>query len=387
MKISDLNEIETLLKKENYRIALEEVEAFCEVNPSSLLGVILKFRVLRKIQEDNVSQLMYDCVNRYINACKKEKLETLSSWPVISTLHRNIMMKDTGALPQFKTFLEKRPRSMGAKPKLLVLTCVWKRHELTNAFYRYYKKIKQELADTIEITLLAVGSEGNTSRVNCQAHGFNYVEADNSPLTYKWQAGMQEASKFQFDGMVILGSDDFIEKEVFYLYKKALENNIHFYGFRDMYLYDVPSKNFGHWLGYGSASGNVAQPTRIGETIGLGRLISRELLEFLSFDIWSDISANKSLDRLMKEKIISKTGLLPVAPGDEYQSVIGHQIHKLGLVADTFESNNLVGVDVKHEINVTDFKKYNASEECYIKKDDKDLHKLDFFSEIASLHS
>ncbi|MDV6328085.1 hypothetical protein Q5L94_08440 [Idiomarina sp. Sol25] len=387
MDFSELNKIESEIINKNYHLALKYIEQFIVKRPNSLVGLILKIRVLNKLSEHSCFQSMQESIDSFINSCKKSGKRTLDFWPALSVCYRHVMARDKEKLVEFISFLEKKKKKVKNRPNILILTCVWKRHELTECFYQYYSRIQRELKDTIDLQLLAVGSEKSVSRLLCEQYGFDYVEFDNQPLTQKWQAGMDASKSKDFDAMVILGSDDFVEKDVFFLYKKALDRNVHFYGFRDMYIYDVPSKCFGHWLGYGSAPIDQLQPQRVGETIGLGRFLSRALLEYLSFNIWETVEENRGLDRLMKESLIEKTGLFPVACGDEYEVSVNGELHRLGLVADTFEAQKLVGVDVKHDTNVTDFRKYNISPECFIEKSLDDIASLSFSRELKSFNS
>ena len=66
--------------------------------------------------------------------------------------------------------------------KVALITAVWKRHELTSLVLNRFRNIKDELAGTISLELIAVGSEGATSQKLCESHGFTYIEQDNMPL-------------------------------------------------------------------------------------------------------------------------------------------------------------------------------------------------------------
>ena len=63
---------------------------------------------------------------------------------------------------------------MTIKPdrRLVLATTVWKRPELTDAVLAHYKAVRQSLADRMDLSLLAVGSEGRQSREICERNGF-----------------------------------------------------------------------------------------------------------------------------------------------------------------------------------------------------------------------
>ena len=72
-----------------------------------------------------------------------------------------------------------------------MLTCVWKRPKLTKIILSYYSKLKKEIKNTVNLELVAVGSEGNKSRKICEGAGFHYFEHENQPMSNKWQYGLK----------------------------------------------------------------------------------------------------------------------------------------------------------------------------------------------------
>ncbi|WP_425354777.1 glycosyltransferase, partial [Limnoraphis robusta] len=46
------------------------------------------------------------------------------------------------------------------RKKIILLTCIWARPELTRIFLDYYRSLKKNLLDQVDLTMLAVGSEG-----------------------------------------------------------------------------------------------------------------------------------------------------------------------------------------------------------------------------------
>jgi len=117
------------------------------------------------------------------------------------------------------------------------------------------------------------------------------VYAKNSPLSYKWNAVIKSARALDFEGLVVLGSDDFVCKNfINFVSQKIKEYD--FIGFKDIYFKE--EENFYYWKGY--------ENQRRGEPIGAGRVYSRALLEKLDFNLY-DIPLEKSLDGLAWGKI------------------------------------------------------------------------------------
>ena len=96
------------------------------------------------------------------------------------------------------------------KRRITLITAVWKRHELTGLVLNRFRNIKRELSDTIDLELIAVGSEGDASRQLCENHGFTYVEQDNMPLNRKYNAASRLAQESNPDAVYRIDSDDWI---------------------------------------------------------------------------------------------------------------------------------------------------------------------------------
>ncbi|MEH6452034.1 MAG: hypothetical protein V7782_03230 [Psychromonas sp.] len=386
MQISKIAHIEQKLKEGSYAAAYKECNEILKHHNDNGVALALAIRAIRKMPNSINSAELHTLVSSFIQARAQKKLDTMSVWPMISLGHKYSMQQQYSSNHDFINYLNNIDLKKREKVKLLMLTCVWQRHDLTNIFYNYYKKIKAEIADDIELNVLVVGSEGQLSKEACESYGFNYIEQPNHPLSDKWQAGIEETKKYDFDGLIIMGSDDFVSKDTFYIYNTAVEQNTLFFGFQDLYLYDVKSEAAGYWKGYGSASSGLAQPERVGESIGLGRLILKPLLEYINYNIWKDIHVNKKLDSLMFNKITKETQMRPVAWQDKLSLSMTSGVFNLGLVSTKFKDHGGVGLDVKHSQNVTAFDKYNASSECYEQISNTILKKFNVYNELQLLN-
>lgn len=179
---------------------------------------------------------------------------------------------------------------------LTVLTALWKRPALARLVMMRYRTIAQELSGRVTLSFMAVGSEGAESKELAESCGWDYVEAPNRPLGKKWNSGMLAVKKkHDPDGVVIVGSDDWLNAACFEHYLDCLEREMLFVGFQDIYFLYWKKMTTLYFGGY-------THPKRIGEALGLGRCLSRELLERFKWQPWWN-TLNRGLDLSMTKGI------------------------------------------------------------------------------------
>ena len=177
-----------------------------------------------------------------------------------------------------------------APPIVALVTNVWKRPELTRHVLRVYARYRDELSGTIDLRLIAVGSEGEESRRTCEGCDFQHVEFPNSPLTAKRNAGLAAAREHSPDVVVMAGSDDMFSPDYFdaMIRETARHGAV---GLRDFYFLDPHRRQLGYWAGYSTE--------RKTEPIGAGRSYHRSTLAALDWMVWPpDEPADRGLDRL-----------------------------------------------------------------------------------------
>ena len=187
-----------------------------------------------------------------------------------------------------------------------LITAVWKRHELTALVLNRFRNIKDELAGTIDVKLIAVGSEGDASRQLCENHGFAYVEQDNMPLNRKYNAASRLAQESNPDAVYRIDSDDWITSSAITNSLKKIDNGHLAVGLLDLYFLDLVSFKLGRWAGYGFFNNKKrmwAWRNR-GKTVGVGRCFSRELMDELGWEIWDqEPELSKWLDTNCDERL------------------------------------------------------------------------------------
>jgi tetratricopeptide (TPR) repeat protein len=237
--------------------------------------------------------------------------------------------------------------------KIVIYTCVWPISELTRIVLSYYSGLKKELSGKIQLELLAVGSEGDASRKLCEDCGFDYFEYANQTLSAKWEYGINRCADYDPDGVIIVGSDDLISQNLIEFYDNQLKDNMVFCGLKDRYFFDVSKENLILWTGYNLQD----DPTRVGETIGMGKCLSRFLLDKLGFSIWKGLDIHRGLDGAMTQQLF-RLGLeildyhnCVVAKFDNQEVRIGHcgfEMAEIGVCA----------VDIKFAENLTTTERY-----------------------------
>jgi hypothetical protein len=187
-----------------------------------------------------------------------------------------------------------------------LITAVWKRHELTALVLNRFRNIKDELAGTIDVNLIAVGSEGDASRQLCENHGFAYVEQDNMPLNRKYNAASRLAQESNPDAVYRIDSDDWITSAAITNSLKKIDDGHLAVGLLDLYFLDLVSFKLGRWPGYGFFNNKKrmwAWRNR-GKTVGVGRCFSRELMDKLGWEIWDqEPELSKWLDTNCDERL------------------------------------------------------------------------------------
>lgn len=211
--------------------------------------------------------------------------------------------------------------------KIVILTAVWKRHKLFEIFLEGIERIKRNTEH--EVVLVTIGSEG-------KSFSPNHIETDNLPLTNKWQSGIEYAKGFSPDYVLMMGSDDFVCSNFLDVYTPEMEKGTDLIGLIDCYFLDARINELTHWIGY--------RNHRRGESIGMARMLSKNLLDTIDWKVWVQ-PANKGLDSIMMDRL----------------KTINYTEKMFNC-----KEENILAVDVKTDINVSNIKDY------------RDLHKEDF---------
>lgn len=173
---------------------------------------------------------------------------------------------------------------------LAVIIAIYKRHDLTRLCFEHLSRQQKKFGFDVVIA----GSEGNESESLAREFGFEYVETINEPLGQKMNVLSLMCKNY--DGVVVLGSDDFLPDNAFAKFLTLDMSQKVIYGFSGCYFYSTKSKT----LNFFNYKGTI-------KTIGAGRLYTGEMLKAINFKPWSD-EQPKGLDTNAMQRCLSVGG-------------------------------------------------------------------------------
>ena len=205
------------------------------------------------------------------------------------------------------------------QPKLIVLTAMHGRHSTVKYCMEKMPFIEKVIAYTTHDDEEFLSGIDKLGKVWCV----------NEPLSKKWNDALKAIRHEDFDAIIVLGSDDYIDEA----FVRFVSENIDKYdaiGFRDIY-YEKDGQLY-YWSGY--------EGKRHGEPIGAGKVFTKAFLEKIDFNLWTK-AKNSGLDgvswkvtRANTDKIltasIKEEGLILVDVKDEPGMNTFEQISKKG---------------------------------------------------------
>lgn len=150
--------------------------------------------------------------------------------------------------------------------KIIVLTCVHGRKST----------VLNCIKNTPEIERVIVYSDHADRDFLDAAGEKNIHRCENYPLSNKWNYGLSKLKDIDFDGVIMMGSDDYFDQR----FLDFVKENIPKYdmiGFTDLYFKDIQGVNY-YWDGY--------KNHRRGEPAGAGKTYSKEYLEKINYNLF-----------------------------------------------------------------------------------------------------
>lgn len=163
--------------------------------------------------------------------------------------------------------------------KLAIILPIYKREEITTLCLKHLKY----QSDRYGLDVFVVGSELDKSREIVRSFGFNYYEYENNPLSSKLNYILSKTKNY--DGVILMGSDNFINDSIVELYLSLDLSKSIYYGFDDLHFYEVESQKL--------ATKGVYYENKM--SIGVARLFSKEALKKADYRLWR-IEKNSGLD-------------------------------------------------------------------------------------------
>lgn len=152
-------------------------------------------------------------------------------------------------------------------------------------------------------------------KMTCEQEGAEFIKHPNNPLGKKWNAGFLSAKKYQPDACLFVGSSDWISDNWLKVCEPfIMEKKVDLIGKPDFYLLDIGyTFRFCHWHGYGKG-------VRENEPIGIGRVISRRMLERMNWQPIED-KIDRSIDWSMYQNVLKLKGKVEMITGKEMASL------------------------------------------------------------------
>lgn len=172
---------------------------------------------------------------------------------------------------------------------MIVLSCIHKRQE---TFKRCV--LRNDLPRLVVYTL-----EDDLMLLN-KLKIANKVYHQNNPLSAKWEAGVQALKQIDFDYVIMMGADNFF-CDNFIPFVESQIKHYDMIGFSDLYFEE--DDKYYYWSGYSNH--------RKGEPAGCGKVYTKEALERLNYQLFSD-ATDRGLDgvswqrtKKLKRKVFS----------------------------------------------------------------------------------
>lgn len=209
--------------------------------------------------------------------------------------------------------------------KLAVILPYWNRPEITKLCFERLNEQRLKFGFDVFVS-------GNNDSI--VPNGFYTIDMLNLPLGNKLNSLVAQTTNY--NGVIILGSDDFVSDSVFELYQTIDCTKEVFYGFDDCHVYDAWSKQLKYGINYK-------------DTIGVARLWTKPTLEKMNYKLYES-ERNKGLDSNSKVNMLAN-----------------------GIIEVSLPYNGHFIVDVKCEDNITS---PEIIEICSISDDPKRLNEL-----------
>ena len=209
--------------------------------------------------------------------------------------------------------------------KLAVILPYWNRPEITKLCFERLNEQRLKFGFDVFVS-------GNNDSI--VPNGFYTIDMLNLPLGNKLNSLVAQTTNY--NGVIILGSDDFVSDSVFELYQTIDTTKEVFYGFDDCHVYDAWSKQLKCGINYK-------------DTIGVARLWTKPTLEKMNYKLYES-ERNKGLDSNSKVNMLAN-----------------------GIIEVSLPYNGHFIVDVKCEDNITS---PEIIEICSISDDPKRLNEL-----------
>lgn len=197
--------------------------------------------------------------------------------------------------------------------KLSLLTAIWGRPRLTEMFLDYYNGV-----DSLDLRVGVISNDQDAIDPTTRWWSTDHA---NNPLSDKWQHGIENVgADGDMDAVIIAGSDDFLTPQYIEACRYLIERGA-----------DLIQLDGAYFLN--AETGDMIWSNAI--SMGMGRCISRRLLDRLDWQLWPE-GLNQGLDGAMMQRI--------------------HELDGVNIVKlKAGKRHGIVGLDVKTGENIWSF--------------------------------
>lgn len=241
--------------------------------------------------------------------------------------------KVEAALSSYSQAVECNPNSqlfqkaVATIKRVVFLTCTFGRVQVSEIYKQSLIDLENRFQKKYVFKNVIVDSEGSNKELFADDKRFNYYNYSNQPLSNKWNFGCATLREESFDYLIILGSDDIIDSDIFAVYDEKMTKSFDMIGILDMYLFDLKQLKAYYWGGY------AKKHKRFGESIGMGRCLSKKIVENLNYQLWED-DLNRALDSSMMKKIKLLSQSINI-------NISNFRIKEVGVACDIKTDNNI----------------------------------------------
>jgi hypothetical protein len=213
--------------------------------------------------------------------------------------------------------------------KLILLTAIHGRLRLAEEMLLHTARVGASIGGLNLQVVAAISPEDRAILPALGRIGAGVVCVANNPVSRKWQEGLRKAWELHgrdADGVMILGSDDFVTPAYLRQACRILTSGFSaVFGVDQFYSYNALTRELGHWR-------QIVYHESWPIPVGCGRVFSRALLDRVSWRLWP-LDQDKGLDTMCSKRLIA-----------------------LGYPMDLVRLDNFPGaaiVDVKSDTNIT----------------------------------
>jgi len=178
----------------------------------------------------------------------------------------------------------------------VIMTAAWKRPMVMAIFLLQFEALKAYRPDVYKVDLVVAGTRGDKCEALCKKHTDHYFHTNNKPLGSKFNARL-EYIRDNFptcDAVIGLGSDDLLSVSALEVYGRHYRTGTKAVGIKDFYNMNLLRGTMKYTEGY--------KNVRFGEPVGPGRMLRREVLEQLNWQLHHP-RRSRGLDRTMRKRL------------------------------------------------------------------------------------